>query len=232
MLRPPVNLSWRLKLLAARARRRRAGISRDREEVVRHHAAGHSFLDAGCMWKVHGRIAFVAEEAGATRVTGLDVMDASPQFEAEHERRLSKVRFVHGDLHDAAVAEKVWPHDVVWCSGVLYHSPNPVLTLDRLRTLTHELLILQTTTLPEPPGVSQGMVFYPGLPERHRRLYRLWGAEADAGLRDPRDSPDRYGPWWWGISPSALRSMLRVSGFEPFEEWGDPLGLHVLARPI
>ncbi len=61
---------WRLKLLAARARRRLAGPQPDREEVVRRHAAGKTFCDVGCMWKVHGRIAFVAEEAGATAVTG------------------------------------------------------------------------------------------------------------------------------------------------------------------
>ena len=64
MLRPPM---WRLKLLAARARRRLAGPQPDREEVVRRHAAGKTFCDVGCMWKVHGRIAFVAEEAARPR---------------------------------------------------------------------------------------------------------------------------------------------------------------------
>ncbi|MDQ9579608.1 hypothetical protein, partial [Serratia marcescens] len=46
----------------------------DREAIVREHAAGRSFVDVGCMWNVHGRIAFVAEEAGATAVTGADLM--------------------------------------------------------------------------------------------------------------------------------------------------------------
>ena len=84
------RLMWRLKLLAARARRRLAGPQPDREDVVRRHAAGKTFCDVGCMWKVHGRIAFVAEEAGATAVTGVDVMEATPEFQAEHERRSSK----------------------------------------------------------------------------------------------------------------------------------------------
>src|SRR5215212_3277433 len=127
-----MRFAWRTKLLAARARRRRASDAPDREDVVRRHAAGRSFADVGCMWKVNGRIAFVAEEAGATNVTGVDVMAPTPEYEAEHERRGSGVRFVQGDLHDPALVDQVGRHDVVWCSGVLYHSPNPMLTLQRL----------------------------------------------------------------------------------------------------
>jgi methyltransferase family protein len=226
-----MNLPWRLKILAGRLRRRRTAPAPDREEVVRRHAAGKSFCDVGCMWNVHGRIAFVAEEAGASRVTGVDVMGATTEFEAEHERRGSSVRYVNGDLHDPATAADVGPHEVVWCSGVLYHSPNPVLTLERLRELTTQTLILQTVTVPELPGVAQGLVFYPGLPEREKRLYRLWGDTAEGGLASPHASESRYSPWWWGISPSALRGMLGSVGFEITEEWGDPFGLHVVAHP-
>jgi hypothetical protein len=231
----PSGLGWRLRMLAARAARRRQqrGGSFDREELVRRHAAGRSFCDVGCMWKVSGRIAFVAEEAGATAVTGVDVLPATPEFEAEHARRDSRVRFVHGDLNDAATVAEVGPHQVVWCSGVLYHAPNPVLTLARLRELTSELLILQTMVIPELPGVAQGVVFYPGLGERDRRLYHRWGQEAARGLRDPAaaEGEASYEPWWWGFSRSSLRAMLRAAGFEPVEEVGDPFGVHVLARP-
>jgi hypothetical protein len=221
---------WRLKLLVARARRRLRGPQPDREDVVRRYAAGKTFCDVGCMWKVHGRIAFVAEEAGATAITGVDVMAATPQFEAERERRSSKVRFVRGDLHDPATVTDIGPHEVVWCSGVLYHSPNPVLTLQRLRELTTGLLILQTMTLPELPGVNQGLVFYPGVPEA--RLYARWGEDAARSLRLPEPGEDPYAPWWWGISQSALHAMLRAARFEPVEQWGDPFAVHVVARPL
>lgn len=231
-----MNLGWRMRMLAARARRRaqRRGEPFDREQLVRRHAAGATFCDVGCMWKVSGRIAFVAEDAGATAVTGVDVMPASAEFEAEHARRGSRVRFVRGDLNDAATVAEVGPHEVVWCSGVLYHAPNPVLTLTRLRELTSGLLILQTMVVPELPGVRQGLVFYPGLSEAQRRLYRRWGAAAARGLRDPERAHGEasYEPWWWGFSPSSLRAMLRVAGFEPVEEIGDPFGVHVLARPL
>ena len=197
---------------------------------MRRHAAGKTFCDVGCMWNVHGRIAFVAEEAGATAITGVDVMAPTPEFEAERERRSSKVRFVRGDLHDPATVADVGPHEVVWCSGVLYHAPNPVLTLQRLRELTTELLILQTMTLPELPGVKQGLVFYPGVP--NPRLYARWGEDAARSLRLPEPGEDPYAPWWWGISRSALDAMLRAARFEPVEHWGDPFATHVTARPV
>ena len=197
---------------------------------MRRHAAGKSFCDVGCMWKVNGRIAFVAEDAGAAQVTGVDVMEPTDEFHREHERRDSAVRFVHGDLHDPATVAEVGPHEVVWCSGVLYHAPNPVLTLQRLRELTTELLILQTMTLPELPGVRQGLVFYPGVP--NPRLYARWGEQAARSLRLPEPGEDPYAPWWWGISRSALDAMLRAAGFEPIEHWGDPFAVHVLAKPV
>ncbi len=225
-----MDLPWRLKLLAARARRRLGPAPPDREEVVRRHAAGRSFCDEGCMWKVNGRIAFVAEEAGATAVTGVDVMEPTDEFVAEHERRSSRVRFVGGDLHDPATTAEVGAHDVVWCSGVLYHAPNPLLTLERLREITGELLILQTMTLPELPGVRQGLVFYPGVP--NARLYARWGEQAARSLRLPEPGEDPYAPWWWGISHSALDAMLRAARFEPVERWGDPFAVHVVARPV
>ena len=67
-------------------------------------------------------------------------MGPTPEF----LERQGDVRFVQGDLHDPGVAE---PHDVVWCSGVLYHAPHPLLTLERLHALTTETLLLATETI-------------------------------------------------------------------------------------
>ena len=121
---------------------------------------------------------------------------------------------------------------MVWCAGVLYHSPYPWLTLVRLRELTSEKLVLATASLPEVPGVSQAMVLYPGLSDRDQALYHRWGPTAQRGLRIPTLGEDPYAPWWFGITPSALRGMLRAAGFEPEEEWGDPFGRYVVARAV
>jgi hypothetical protein len=226
----PLARAWiELGRLRQRAKRSRP----PREDLIRRYARGRTFADIGCMWSVNGALAFAAEEAGATAVTGVDIMAATEEFTAEHARRGSRVRFVRGDIHEPAVTAAVGRHDVVWCSGVLYHAPNPLLTLARLRALTGETLILATETIPEVPGVSQACVFLPGLSDADRAVHAAARPGSTAlGVDTPFDREQSYGAWWWGISRSAVRGMLHASGFEVLEEHGGPLHVTVIARPL
>src|SRR3954469_7570146 len=137
------------------------------------------------MWSVHGAIAFAARDAGATRVTALDVMGPTPEFTA----RQGDVRYVQGDIHDQETVAAAGVHDVVWCSGVLYHAPHPLLTLQRLRELTGETLLLATETVAETPGRRDTLVVAPG-------------REEHPNAEPARGPGEGYGPWYWGISPS------------------------------
>jgi SAM-dependent methyltransferase len=189
------------------------------EPLIRRYAPGRSFLDVGAMWGVHGRTAFLAEEAGATAVTAIDISGPTPEFLTERERRGSAVRFETADLHDPATTELVGAHDVVWCAGVLYHCPDPVHSIGCLRRLTTERLVLLTASVPELPGVEGASVFFPHLPEAARHAYdeayrRVDGSgAARIGLTTPFDPEQGYGNWWWGLSPSAITGMLRAGGF-------------------
>lgn len=198
-----------------RIRQRLSRATPPREELVARHVAGRSFVDVGCMWSVNGAIAFAAEDAGATKVTGVDVMAPTPEYEAEHTRRDSNVRFVTGDVHDIGTVAEVGPHDVVWCSGVLYHAPHPLLTLERLRALTGQTLILATETLPR-RGTDCVFAPAPGAHPTHT---------------EPFDRDRGYVNWFWGISPGALREMLRATGFETVEEHRLPFHTTVVAQP-
>lgn len=221
-------------LVGARARRRlqrRRAPLEPREELIRRHAPGRSFADVGCMWSVDGAIAFLAEEAGATRVTGIDLLAPTPAYRAEHARRGSEVRFVGGDVHDPAVVADAGPHDVVWCSGVLYHVPHPLLTLERLRALTGELLILATETVPEIPGAPGAAFFFPALDESGRRAFAARGRGNRVGLDTAFDPAAEYSNWFWGLTPSALRGLLDVAGFDLVEAREEPFHSTLLARP-
>jgi hypothetical protein len=206
------------------------------DDTIREQALGRSFVDIGALWGVHGRTAFLAEEAGATSVTAVDESAATPQFEAERERRGSKVRFVQGDLHDPAALERIGRHDVVWCAGVLYHCPNPIHTIECLRSITGSTLVLITSTLPSIPGVRNGAVFFPALGERERRQYdraynRVIGASATrVGLTTPFDPAGSYANWWWGLTPSAVESMLKASGFDVVENKTNGFHTRVVAQ--
>lgn len=241
-----MTLLTELWIAANRLRRRVGKPSREewhrrRLEFVDAHARGKSFADVGGLYSLHGEIAFRAEDAGATAVSLLDAGDPAydPEYTAEHERRSSRVRFVQGDLHDATTLERLGAHDVVWCTGVVYHTPHPLHQLMNLRSVTRELLYLGTHTIPEVPGVPQACVFYPYLSERERRAFGRphWKPKVLAAIGAPFDDRPMYGyaNFWWGISPSALRAMLRAARFEVVEErrvHAYPWYLEVVARPV
>jgi hypothetical protein len=178
----------------------------DREALIPRFAAGASFADVGCMWSVDGRIAFLAEQHGATSVTGVDLMSATPAFEQERERTRSSVRFVQGDIHEPAVSDEVGEHDVVWCSGLIYHAPNPLLTLRALRAITGGTLLLGSEVIRERRR-PRTVVFAPGTREH-------------PGIGAPLDPAAGYNGWWWGLTTSALQAMTEAAGFVVAETHG------------
>ncbi len=188
------------------------------------------------MWEIHGEIAFAAEAAGATDVALCDAMDPTDQFQAKHHDRNSAVRYVQGDLHDSEGVQQLGSFDVVWCSGVIYHSPSPVLLLENLRRICGEQLMLGTRVIPEVPGVEQACIWYPGLTERTgRALADAQGGRGASmwGLSTPFDYTPMmaYRNYFWGITPSALRAMLNVAGFRVVEEHpAGPFHLDLIAE--
>jgi hypothetical protein len=204
----------RLRRRAARERGTQEYEWEARKELIRRFAPERSFADIGCMWEAHGEVAFRAEEAGATAVTAFDAMEPTERYR-EREKG-SSVRFVRGDLHDPAAGEAIGVHDVVWCTGLLYHTPHPILMLERLAAITRETLILGTHSIPEVPGIEGGCVLYPALGDGARAAHAQAWPPTAVGVAAPWDHrPEMsYANYWWGISPSALRGMLDVSGFE------------------
>jgi len=188
--------------------------------AIQAHAPGRSFLDVGCMWGVHGRYTFLAEEAGSSRAMGLDVMGPTPECLAEIERRGSTAEFFTGDVTDADVQDKIGLVDVVFCSGVLYHHPSPWDLLLSLRRMTGSVLVLGTQTIPEVPGLPGAAVYWPSLDDEQRRLWQLQplGAGQQLAISTPYQAESGYGNWFWGMSPSCVRGLLHNAGFEVIEE--------------
>jgi SAM-dependent methyltransferase len=230
----PFMRAW-LKLAWHFPRVRDVDLWEQRERLVRSLAPGKSFIDVGGMWDVSGRVAFMAEEAGAERVVLLDAMLPTDEFDAKRTRRGSEVRYVTGDLHDRDGIEELGRFDVVWCTGVLYHSPNPMLQLMNLRLLASECLVLGTHVIPEVPGLEQACLFYPKHSDAARDEWtHVFGRSTPViGVTSPFDPAQAYANWWWGMSPSAVRAMLDVAGFAVTEERPcGPLLTDFVASPV
>ena len=184
-------------------------------EYIRNHSPGKSFADIGCMWGVNGEYAFIAEEAGATRVIGVDVFGPTPEFEEKQRARGSKVEFVLGDISRAETLVRVGQVDVVFCAGVLYHHPSPFDLLVALRRICRETLILRTSTIPEVRGLPNAAVYFPMLDANGRGLWSLkrLGLLHQAGISNEFQPSEGYGNWFWGLTPSCLESLLKTAGF-------------------
>jgi hypothetical protein len=183
--------------------------------IGEHVARGESFADVGCMWMVNGRNCFVAEQAGAGRVVGVDVTEATPEFLARHQASNSSVEFVHGDATSPEVMAKIGVVDVVFCSGVLYHHPSPYELLLALREICGRRLLLATQTIPEMRGVPNAAVYWPMLSPRDRRVWSLkaWSPDVQVAISTPYDPATGYSNWFWGMTPSCVGSLLATAGF-------------------
>jgi tRNA (mo5U34)-methyltransferase len=162
---------------------------------------GRTVLDVGAY---DGFYSFEAERRGAKDVLATDSWawtwpgsNARRNFDLAHELLGSSVR-----VQDVAV-EKLAPEviggtfDVVLFLGVLYHAPDPLGYLKRVRSVTGELAIIETVVDLLDVGVPAA-AYYPG-----------------ESLNN--DGSNHFGP-----NPMAVEGMLTDAGFGrvvAFEPW-------------
>jgi SAM-dependent methyltransferase len=208
-----------------------------REEWVAAAAAGKSFAEVGGLWGTVNEQVTVAARAGATATTMIDVEpgDGSDDdlWELFRERAASlgvtDTTCVQGSIDDPETVERAGSFDVVSCSGVIYHCPQPLHTLRQLRAITKETLILGTATIPETISSPAGTVsvepgaalLVPAMTESHRAVLGQWlrevGGVQALGVNYPLQTdwaPDDYTAWWWFFTRDYVAAMLRVAGFE------------------
>jgi tRNA (mo5U34)-methyltransferase len=157
--------------------------------------AGRSVLDIGA-WD--GFFSFEAERRGASRVVATDYYawrglgwgtgNGKAGFELARRTLESRVEDVDIDVMELT-PERIGTFDVVLFLGVLYHVRHPLLALERVASVTSDLLILETVI--DMVGFRRPVVaFYPD---------RELGG-------DPTN--------WWGPNVPAVHAMLRSVGFE------------------
>jgi tRNA (mo5U34)-methyltransferase len=153
---------------------------------------GKSVLDIGA-WD--GFFSFEAERRGAADVLATDSYSWSGDgwgskagFEHAHARLQSKVRSLQIDVMDLSPERVDGQFDVVLFLGVLYHLRHPLLALERVASVTRQMLIIETEVddmfVPWP-----SLAFYPD--------------------RELNNDPTN----WFGPNARAVEGMLRVAGF-------------------
>ena len=76
-------------------------------------------------------------------------------------------------------------------------------------------------------------VLFPNLSTASRALWQLspLGLRHQVGISTPFDPVEGYGNWFWGLTPSCLRSMLEVAGFRVDQEWLEPFAWTGICLP-
>ncbi|MGZ5956435.1 MAG: class I SAM-dependent methyltransferase [Caulobacteraceae bacterium] len=175
-------------------------LRKEAEVIFRHPVAGKSVLDIGA-WD--GFFSFEAERQGASRVLATDHFCWSGEgwgtkagFDYAHAKLGSRVETLDIDVPQIS-RDTVGTFDVVLFLGVLYHVKDPFTCLERVASVTGEMLVLETETALDIP--------WPVM-----RYYE--GAELN---NDPTN--------FWAPNQRALKAMLRDIGFRRFEIAVHPL---------
>jgi tRNA (mo5U34)-methyltransferase len=148
---------------------------------------GWSVADVGAC---DGFFSFEAERRGAERVVAFDsyIWQVRGRTGFDLARRVlgSEVEPVEMEVVD--LSPEHGSFDLTLFLGVLYHLRDPLLALERVASITRNMLVLESHVdllgSRRPAGA-----FYPG-------------AEL---MNDPTN--------WWGLNPPAIEAMLRVVGF-------------------
>ena len=159
---------------------------------------GKTVLDIGA-WD--GFYSFEAERRGANRVVAVDSFVWQGQgggskagFELAHRVLNSKVEDRELEVLDVS-PETVGIFDVVLFLGILYHMRHPLLALEKVFSVTREMVILET-------HVDLRTCSWPAM-----RFYPAGELGGD-------------GSNWWGPNPAAVETMLQVVGFRKVKTIG------------
>lgn len=202
-----------------------------RDQYISQVANSKSFADVGGLWGTINEKVSVAHQHGSTALTMIDMQpEGNELWEKFHQRmkelNINKYDCISGEICNFKKDEIKEAFDVVHCSGVLYHHPNPLEILMALRKITRSYLILTSAITQEvieneqgryelPPS---GVLFVPGLNDAERSILKIYWENAGAvayGLTEKVQFKfDDFAPWWWLPTATAMKAMCEVVGFK------------------
>jgi hypothetical protein len=206
------------------------------DEIIGTHVKDASFADVGGLWGLVNEKITVAVKAGCRSATMIDITPMGHRFWTDFDQHarsagVTEYKKMQGNVDDPDLSDKAGTFDFVYCSGVIYHVPNPLYTLARLHALTRRFLLLGSMTVPTRIGNAAGemsfaggrTVFLPAVDAPTREIlathFRALGINL-AGITDDQylwTSLSSYGPWWWLWTEETLSAMLRAVGFRVVE---------------
>ena len=171
--------------------------------------SGLRALDIGA-WD--GPFTFELERRGA-QVTALDIQDPDiTVFNAVKEIKNSSATHVRGSVYDA-LPETLGVYDIVLFAGVYYHLKNPVLALQRIRTLLTDRGILFIEGASATDYLAKQLNNELGLAKSMIRTIMEILDRLPLSYFDTEDRIYGGGQNWWFPTTRCLEAILLDSGF-------------------
>jgi hypothetical protein len=212
---------------------------------------GKTFADIGGLWGTVNEKVSVAHARGASSLTLIDISPPESELwslfeDRRRALRLPEVHYMSSDVLVLAESSPCPQFDVVHCSGILYHIPDPIRFLVALRRITRGYLVLTSVVTATRVESEQGALelpqasalFIPALQKRERAILKSYwqrfvgdgaiGLTCEAASWQPRD----FAPWWWLPTVEALKMMCVAAGFDCQEggyTWNDNAYVQLLA---
>ncbi|MGD9897380.1 MAG: methyltransferase domain-containing protein [Candidatus Methylacidiphilaceae bacterium] len=201
--------------------------------------SGRTFADVGGLWGTVNEKVSVAHRLGARSLAMIDVAPANDPLWSAFEERMRKLGVpeatcLNSDVVQLAQTPSPPLFDVVHCSGVLYHMPEPLRLLLALKQITREHLVLTSVVARSEYPHSTGSfhvpeaacLFIPALERSEKEaVAEYWkGFVGDTAVGLTRENSfwrvEDFGPWWWLPRPEAVRALCQAAGFTVLEQVG------------
>ena len=208
-----------------------------KDQWIQNLVDGKTFADIGGLWGTVNEKVSVAVEAGASAAAMVDIQDITNDLWKNFDDRCNTLGVsgyvkIQADIMESTAAGLIGTHDIVHCSGIIYHTPEPLRLLHNLKKVTGTYLILGSTTIPSSIRVRDEVIetiagtsyFVPALSNEQNQLFaehfnhegiQIMGINWD----HPFDWYNANGgvnfsPWWWLFTSEYLVSLLELAGFE------------------
>ena len=198
-----------------------------------------SFVDIGGLWGTRNEKVTVAMLSGAARATMVDQAAAgSPlwgAFEAHAANRgVDNHSSVVADLNDPGLIQLIGRFEIVHCSGVIYHCPDPYLSMRQLARIATRHVLIGSMTVPEHIENAEGALDFsggqaiavPALRGRARAILARHFSERGLVVHNITSAESfpwsvgtapNYDPWWWLWSVGTLAGMAEAVGLRVVE---------------
>ena len=210
-----------------------------------------TFADIGGLWGTENEKVTVAFKSGAQKVHMIDITPRGSELWRRFAERctaagVSVYECIEADISDRNRIAELGSFEVLHCSGVLYHSPEPLHMIVSLSQLCSRILILGSAVIPTTISNVYGTlsmepgsaIFVPAMKADHKAIigqyFKEVGAQDLIGITTASSySVCDYGPWWWLFTREYVEALLKVAGFKILEvssDWEDRTALYLAEK--